>query len=49
MYMHCADCPRVLLLLGQEGARMPPHGNLPVEPGQHVASLKKELRKNVPN
>ena len=34
----------------QEGARMPRHGNLPVEQSQHVASPKKIiLRKNVPN
>ena len=47
MYMHCVvDCSHVL---GQEGARMLPHGNLPVEPSQHAAIPKKKLRKNVPN
>ena len=50
MYMHCVDCPRVFLLLSQEGARMPRHWNLPVEQSQHVVSPKKIiLRKNVPN
>ena len=34
--MHGADCHRVLLLLGQEGARLPPHGNLPVEPSLNM-------------
>ena len=52
MCMHGADCPRWLMLLGQRGARMPvimpPHGNLLVEPSQHVASPKEKLRKNVP-
>ena len=41
MYMHCADCHSVLPFLGQEGGMLPPHGNLPVEPSQHVASPKK--------
>ena len=45
MYMHGVDCPRILLLLGQEGARMPRHGNLPVEQSQHVASPKKKIEK----
>ena len=47
MYMHSADCHSLLLLLGQEGGRLPSQGNLPVEPSQHVASPKKMiLRKN---
>ena len=50
MYMHCADCHSILLLLGQEGARLPHHGNLAVEPRQHVVSPKNIiLRKNVTN
>ena len=41
MYMHGVDGPRILQLLGQEGARMLPHGNLAVEQSQDVASPKK--------
>ena len=47
MYMHCVDCPCVLLLPGQEGARMQPHWNLPVEPSQHVVSSKKIILRNM--
>ena len=50
MYIHGADCHGILLLLGQEGARLPHHGNLAVEPRQHVASPKYIiLHKNVTN